>query len=265
MNMLFLKLNFRFQLLFIIYNIGRVSSSILMAFKYPEFVNMRLERIWLSEFKAQKTIDRWRRFNKRNTDCSDPNYVVSNGEFRCDWTTDGLPFATTADQCINLDDVIKVNFHPDIGYNLVAKRKIPHNTLIGYLNGTVMEYTLNMYNSLQYICDYDKKCLKISKSRTIPLYNIHDTKRKYAGSSKDLAVGLISAKYGSSLKFINSTCDQNHKNVERWVIPFGNSLNICYYSIKSIDPGQPLLDDYMKNSKNCLCCALGVKSCINQK
>lgn len=236
-----------------------------MTMKYPQFVDMRLECHWKSELREQQTIDRWRRFKKRNPECSDPNLLVESGEFRTEWTIDCSAYSKSVHHSNNdLTKSISINFVKQVGYNVIAKCKIPPKTLIGYLNGIVMEYTSSMYNSLQYICHYDKRSLRDRHDQCVPLYNIHD-ERKYCGTNKHLYVGLLSAKYGSSLKFINSTCNGGSQNVQRWIVPFGNSLSICYYSTKSIAPGQVLLDDYMKNCKDCNCFALGVQNCINQK
>lgn len=236
-----------------------------MLCKYPQFVNTRLERNWRSQLIEQQRLDRLIRGKTRDTGYIDNDCLaISDGSFSSEWTTNKLPFKEDSHiikNDINLHDCIGLNFHKDLGFNVVATKKIPTGSMLGYLNGVVMEYTLKMYNTLHHICGFNTEALVDENEGLVPLFNIYDG-RKYDGSSDDLFVGLISTVSGSSLKHINSTCNADHKNVQRWVVPYGNSLNIYYCSIKPIKAGDSILDDYMFDSAKCKCSALGI-NCVN--
>ena len=238
-----------------------------MVSKYPHFANERLERQWRLELIEQQRLDRIVRSMNRNKGsvCVDDKCLLTSGDYQSEWTSDSMPFNkrpnTVASTDIKLTDYVALNYYKGIGFNVYATKAIPKGYVIGYLNGTVMEYTNKMYQSLHHICSFDHHCLKDDTKGLVPLFNVHDG-RKYTGLEKDLFVGLLSTKSGSCLKYVNSTCNQQSKNIERWVVPYGNSLNIYYYSTKRIEPGDNLLDDYMQQSANCRCCILGI-NCVN--
>ena len=233
-----------------------------MAFVSQQFADHKLEMKWQSERIEQQKINRFVRYQCRLRNHEELDVEV--GSFSTDWTTDGGDFSISNRSKVNanLKDMICLRFCQGIGIDVVAKKDIDGGSCIGMLNGQVMEFTDYMYNFLDHICMFNHESL-YEQGKLVPLYNVSNKKRVYDGCSNSLYVGLLSTRHGSSLKYINSTCIASNKNVSRFVISFGNSLNICYYASKFIKRGQSLVDDYMRDNDQCVCYKLKMH-CKNQ-